>query len=564
MELTKSAEEMIVNAQMLRISANQHKSLCAEHLFYGLLVLSRYLDPPMNKPQYEKEGAAVRDLLTQRVRSIESAAYQLKLDAAKAGVSFADAAPFVGRASEIAENAGKPAIDAVSFAAAILEKPTQAIASLFTVFHTDWAELDAKYPARSTDGQGGIVPPAKSEDARRFQEDVQDAERRAAEEREQEAEKMKKAEQERLAKEKAEKEKAEKEKAEQEKADREAADKEKESADEHRRPPYEPTTTGIVALLAMLAAFEKDSTLKTQHGFHKRTGSKPKRFTKLGLFTYRGGVFAAGLQYFLFGLLIPFGLLFGLDRFTGLISHPATPFVSFLAGSYIVFWMYYILHGVSLLIGLSNLPTRHFLDMTLFCALLFGLARVYSIAYRLYGMPVWLRVTLSVLWVLSLMLGAYMFRYLVGEDDLAKTRIMFKNVEGTPAMIFFRFLTKQLILPVLIFSVFWIFQFSIPSWLGKAFSIWAFLWVWNVIFTMWRCVELRYENTSRNLRGEVFCRFMFREHVLLFPIEMMLFLHWLFGWFPMQAWVIALLGVYGFIWLGLSLYHLLSLLKGEA
>jgi hypothetical protein len=81
---------------------------------------------------------------------------------------------------------------------------------------------------------------------------------------------------------------------------------------------------------------------------------------------------------------------------------------------------------------------------------------------------------------------------------------------------------------------------------------------------MWTCVELRYEKTNRMLRGEVFCRFMLREHVLLFPVEIVFFLHWVFHWFPMQAWVIALLGVYGFVWLGLSLYHLFSLMKGES
>lgn len=562
MELTKPAEEMIVSAQMFRISANQHQTLCVEHLFYGLLTLSRYLDPPMNKAQYEQEGKAVRDLLSRHVKSIESASYQLKADAEKTGVSFSDAASYVGRAFEIAENAGKSAVDAVSFAAAILEKPTPVIESAYTAFFAERAKLDEKYPVKQPGESNAASPSPNSASG----EDETEIERRVAALLEQERLKKEKLEREAIEKsekEKAEKQKAEKEKAEKEKAEKERIERENRRKEDERSRPAKPANSQLGALLARFAELEAEQNKQTKHGFRKRRGKKERRFTKLGAFTYRGGAFAAGVQYFLYGLLIPTGLLYLLDRFTGAVTYPSTPFVSLLVIGFIVFWMYYILRGINLLIGLKNLPFRHFLDLILFSALLLGLARAFCISYYFIFMPVWLKIVLSLAWILTLSIGASMFQYLADQEDMTRTRIMFQNVTGTPSMIFFRFLAKQLILPVLIFSVFWVFSISVPLWLSKVFAILIFFWLWNVVLTMWMCVELRYQESSRSHRGEIFFRFMFRQHVLLLPVALVFFLYWLFAWFPMQAWVIALLGVYGFVWLGLSLYHLLSLIKGE-
>ena len=563
MELTKTAEEMLVTAQMLRLGANQQQSLCVEHVFYGLLAVSRYLDPPMNKPQFEQEGVIVRALLAPHMRSIESAANQLKQDAAKPGVAFSDAAPYIGRASEIAENSGKQSIDAAAFAMAILEKPSPEIQSLYAAYEADSAKLDAKYPIPVK----ATIMESATDDSLEKARLLREAQQAAQREQEQQRLAKEKIEKERLEKEKLDKEKLDKEKPDKEKLDKEKHDQEADRA-EPQHPPVEqrgkkPTTSDLNALLALLAAYEVESHTQSKHGVQKHNGKKPKRYTKLGAFTYRGGAFAAGLQYFLFGLLVPLGLIYLLDRFTGVFTYPPTLFITFLIDSFIVFWMYYILRGVILLIGRANLPLQHFLDLIAFGALLFGFARAFIIAYNLYWMPTWLKSVLCAVWLLTLLFGASMFPYLVDQQDMTKTRILFQNVEGTPSMIFFRFLTKQLILPLLIAGFFWIFPVSAPDWLMKVFGILAFFWVWNLLFTMWQCINLRYEASSRALRGKVFTAFMLREQVLALPFALVFFLYWLFDWYPMQAWVIAVIGVYGFIWLGLSLFYLLWLIKEE-
>lgn len=419
MELTKTAEEMLVTAQTLRLGANQQQSLCVEHVFYGLLAVSRYLDPPMNKPQFEQEGAIVRALLAPRMRSIESAANQLKQDAAKPDVAFSDAAPYIGRASEIAENSGKQSIDAAAFALAILEKPTPEIQSLYAAYEADYAKLDAKYPIPVKATIMESATDDSLEKARLLREAQQAAQREQ--------------EQQRLAKEKIEKERLEKEKLDKEKLDKEKLDKEKldQKADrpEPQHSPVEqrgkkPTTSDLNALLALLAAYEVENHTQSKHGVQKRNGKKPKRYTKLGAFTYRGGAFAAGLQYFLFGLLVPLGLIYLLDRFTGVFTYPPTLFITFLIDSFIVFWMYYILRGVILLIGRANLPLQHFLDLLAFGALLFGFARAFIIAYNLYWMPTWLKSVLCAVWLLTLLFGASMFPYLVDQQDMSRLTIV--------------------------------------------------------------------------------------------------------------------------------------------
>ncbi|MEN6635548.1 MAG: hypothetical protein ABFC56_06855 [Clostridiaceae bacterium] len=347
---------------------------------------------------------------------------------------------------------------------------------------------------------------------------------------------------------------------EKEKRDRQAAEQEKQTRAAADQSEKKPTSSNLSALLALLAAYEVEN--HTQSKSHRKD-RKAKRYTKLGAFTYRGGVLSAGIQYFLFGLLIPVGLLYLLDRFTGVFSNPPTLFVKFLVFGFIVYWMYYILRGVVLLIGRTNLPLQHFLDLILFGALLFGIARGYALSYNFIWVPTWLKIVLSVVWLLTLIIGSSMFSYLVDQQDKTKTRILFQNMEGTPSMIFFRFLTRQLILPLLIISFFWIFPVNAPDWLLKVFGILGFFWVWNVLFTMWQCVNQRYKESTRAHRGKVFAGFMLREHLLTLPFALVFFLHWLFQWFPMQDWVIAIIGVYGFIWLGLSVYYLLWLIKEE-
>ncbi len=490
MKLTQAAEACIAQAHMQRISAGTHENLCVEHVFFGLLALARYLDPPYDKPEFTEEGKLVRAVLAPKVRSIESASWQLRKDAKDPNVGYVDASATIGRAAEMAENVGGD-LSAAILAKAVLESPTPVILAACGAYDPDCVREDEKYHEAKL---AYAEPTPNREPKKQF---VQKSEENNG-----------------------------------------------------------PTASQLGALLALLAALEDEQHNTLKQGVNRAKIPKAKRRTKLGIFTYRGGTVAAFIQYFLFGILIPFAALFVLEFFTGIVTAATMPFVAFLVNAFVVVWMFYLVRGVNKLIGLFGKALGHFLDLVSDCLLLLGLSRAVLLAYALYETPVWMRVVVCVGSLLILLIGVALYQHLTDQRDVTKTKIMFQNVEGTPSMIFFRFLTKELIFPLIVFSIFWIFRIPVASWIEKAFYLFAFFWVWNVIMIFWSCLALRYKSSRRRHRGEVLVRFLGAQHISLLLPVLVLYLHWLFQWFPMRTWVIVLYGIYGLIWIVASIANL--------
>lgn len=468
MELSKGAKASMEQAQNLRVKGGAD-NLCVEHILYGLLILSRYLDPPLNQPRLENEAREVRALLSQSISSIESAAWWLDNQAAYLG--FNKAASVIGRASEIASNANKREIDAVSLAKAVMESPTTEIRELLTMRVAECMEEEEKY-----------LEEVKPESAK------------------------------------------------------------KESGKDI-------STSQLAAMLVFLAGLADNQHESLKNGAQKNKGRGMKRYTKMGFFTYRGGAVAAAIQYFLFGLFVPLAVLYGIDALTGIVTAPQTPFAAFTAVIFIIIWLYYIVKGVNKLIGLKSKPFGHFLDILAASLLCAALVRGGLSAYNVADAPTWLRIMLCLAVFLILSVGGGMFSHLNDQGNAAKTKIMFQSVKGTPGMVFFRFFTRELITPLLFFAAIWIFRIDIPIWFEKLLYILAFLWAWNILLTMWHCVKLWYDETSRARKGKGLVFFLSGQHVLLLAPGMGLYLHWLFGWFPMQTWVIVVYSLYGIFWL---------------
>ena len=488
MELTKAAEACISQAHMQRMSAGIHENLCVEHVFFGLLAMSRYLDPPYNKPEYVEEGKAVRAVLAPKVRSIESASWQLRKYAKDPDAGYVDASSVIGRAAEMAENAGSD-LTAEILAKAALESATPAMLDVCEVIDPEHAREDAKYR---------MAEPAKAKPAPEI----------------------------------------------------------KKQPEQNLKQDKGPTASQLGALLELLAALENEQHNTLKQGANRQKGPKVKRRTKLGIFTYRGGTVAAFLQYFLFGILVPFISLFALEHFTGAVSEPATPVVGFLMKAFIVLWVFYLVKGVNKLMGLISKAFGHFLDLVSDCLLLLGLTEAAKLAYLLPETPAWMRVFLCVGSLLILLVGLALYRHLTDQGDVTKTKIMFQNMEGTPGMIFFRALTKELIFPLIVFAVFYIFRVGVPPWVEKVFYLYAFLWLWYVIMIMWNCLALRYKSSRRRHHGQVLVRFLGSQHIFLLLPGLTLYFHWLFQWFPMRTWVIVIYGIYGLLWIILSLANL--------
>lgn len=303
------------------------------------------------------------------------------------------------------------------------------------------------------------------------------------------------------------------------------------------------TPSQILALLLLLAA----SNERQKSGLLQNAGKRNRnirRKTKLGFFTYRGGTVAAAVQYFLFGFLIPFAVLAGLEMATGAVSEPATPLAAFLIDTFIILWGFYLFRGAALLLGLISNAFGLFLQILSDLALIAALTLSVQDAWNMPEVPTWLRIVSCVSTLIILLIGVKLYEFLKSEGDITKTRINLGNVTGTPGKIFFKTLTKEMIYPLLIFAVIWISRREQPLWAQRCYWIAGFLWIWNVFHIMNSCLVLRNQESRRRHKGRRLAKFMLNAHVLLIIPELVLFLHWLFGWFPMKIWVIVLLSVY--------------------
>ena len=117
MKLSSSAKEILTNAQALRLE-NDHKSLCVEHLLYGVLLLGK---------ENSSDGRKVKEYLAKEMINPEAALTQLRIDAKEDSSFFRDAAPVLGRVTEMA---GEDEISAMIFAKAVLESNTPTVLAL--------------------------------------------------------------------------------------------------------------------------------------------------------------------------------------------------------------------------------------------------------------------------------------------------------------------------------------------------------------------------------------------------------------------------------------------------
>ena len=78
----------------------------------------------------------------------------------------------------------------------------------------------------------------------------------------------------------------------------------------------------------------------------------------------------------------------------------------------------------------------------------------------------------------------------------------------------------------------------------KAFWILGFIFAWSFPNTILSCLALGAEARWYRGGGEGFIKFLRSFYTFLFIPVLVLFLHWLFKWDPVQLWVWIVLGVY--------------------
>ena len=481
MKLSSSAKEILTNAQALRLE-NDHKSLCVEHLLYGVLLLGK---------ENSSDGRKVKEYLAKEMINPEAALTQLRIDAKEDSSFFRDAAPVLGRVTEMA---GEDEISAMIFAKAVLESNTPtvlALKGLVAVHGQPGKELVPEKPAKPGNNNGNNNG-------------------------------------------------------------NNSIGNNNNGNNNNGNNAHD--LAMLLLLFALLNNSRKEELVRNSgNRFHRGNAPKVRRRTKMGLFTYRGGTVAAAIQYFLFGILVPVVIIAVLQRFTGVLNMPAAPLRMFLVGTFGVMWMFYLARGIAILFGIASSAFGNFLNILSDIGMIAAMVRVIQFSWHMPTVPVWLRAVASVSILLVMMFGSALFEYLRDEGDVRKVKITFMNVKGTPGKIFFQYVVKIMVVPVLIYAVIWTFSLTPPAWLVKTFLVLGFGYFWNIINAAFSCISLGSEK-----KGSAAKRFfLFLKTIVsyLFLPALVIYLHRLFMWSPVKTWVIVVMVIYMVLTMILSITY---------
>ena len=618
MEISKSVQEVLTQAQMLKLNTNS-STLCVEHFLYALLLMAKYLDEPMNKKEYLTEAKKLRKMLEKQINSIAMAEQELRVKAYQDPAAFHNDPSVLGRAVEIA---GAKAVSTLDLANAVLEKSESTVSWLNSLdISPAAAEDDARYgtkkPAKQKPPQQNPIPspnndtmfsisgtdqdPSQTivepepnqtiiepepnqtiaepepnldemrklfdEERKRFEKDKKQlaAERKQfSEEHRQFEEDRKKFEEERKIFEEEQDVFFDRQERlnidrEQLRNDRERLEKDREALDERENhlDDYRIHLEREKAKLNELQAQQPKQAPKKQKDL----------WTFIGPFKFRGSAFWGFLQYFLLGALVSCGALFALEHFTHYVTKPPTAWWSFGINVFIVVSVYYHLRGITYLMERKwpawALFTRQIFDILLILALM----SVYVFEFCVPGyfpkwreyvtgrfltfkpsplpfVPRWLKYVGGVFCVLVFSVGSIIYNSLhyVPEDE--KKKIKYGSNEGPVGKVILQSVSGNLAFPVALLFAIWAYDKPFKPWQIKVFWIYGFLALWTMFFTIFSCWHQAVH--AKWYRGKMFniVRFIFRLHISLFIPELVLFLHWLFGWSPMQLWVKIILCVY--------------------
>ena len=556
MEISKSTQEILTQAQMFRMETSSGEELCREHIYFALLLMAGYLDEPMNIPEFRREAERLRVFLSKSVNSVGAAREYLRESARSGGNGFTAADRTLGRAIEIA---GRKAVSPMDLARAILEEPGAVVTAANAAVNVGTAEEDERYAADLKKKQEAAEK-RKAAAQKRREEEIREQNEQVRQKIEEEQQAREREEQ-RLREEKLRKKLQDEEKRKKEEAERQhrlelARQIEQEEIDHIKK-------------VGMFAAFQEYDRR------NKPKQEKPK-WTFIGPFEFKGSTFWGYLQYFLWGLLISCGGLFALEHFTHYVTNPPTRGWAFGISAFIVVSVYYHLRGITYLMETKwpawALFTRQLFDLVLIAGLMSAYVFAFAVSDRFPGwikyftggfrtfkvnpllfVPRWLKYVGGVLGVLVFSVGSILYNGLHYKVAERNRSIKYGNNEGPVGKVIFQTISANLAFPLALLAAIWAYDKPFKPWHIKVFWIYGFLTVWNLFFIVIMCWNLAVRKSWYRGGMEGFCKFLFAAYIFLFIPLFVLFLHWLFGWFPMKLWVKIVLGVYTFIALIVSI-----------
>ncbi len=315
-------------------------------------------------------------------------------------------------------------------------------------------------------------------------------------------------------------------------------------------PPEELTVSQIVRFMDMMVAMQggKQRPLKPGSNERQRPGGRGAA---------RGQV-KGTLIYLIFTAIVPFAIFYLINQFTGFIASPQTPMMIFVRNALLLTWCMMLMMGVNRLVSMRLKGFGQFLSIMTWCALTAGIFLSYGYAFG--EVDIWRRIVLHLLLLFQLITGRAAFMRVEDTGEVFTTGMLFQNLTSTRGIAIWRHLTTQLIPPLLVFAVFHIFELTAPLWLEKTLYIIGFLYAWGTSQMLWHIAAVKSPLAQKR---KVFPAVIEIQHTMLLLPALALYLHWLFAWFPMQTWVIVVLGIYGVIWLLLTITITMMIKKGD-
>jgi hypothetical protein len=287
-----------------------------------------------------------------------------------------------------------------------------------------------------------------------------------------------------------------------------------------------------------------------------------KRRTKINGITFRGGTVWAAIQYFFLALAIPFVLLvFAEYQWQVLSASPSGTFMVSLPWLILFSGVWFICFGVVSLVRKKFRAFAGFLAFVSNTALTAFAVCVYMFISGFEAPPVSIRIIASVLTLGFLFISvSHLSQIKSSRDEVLNSSVL--RLHGTPGVLFFSYLLRAMIIPIIAASIFWISGLPVNNVWKAIFFIYGFLLLYDAVYTTLKCLKIKFLlftpiMSSRAVLTVLFLQLQCR---LWFLPLLGWFLMWYFGWFPMATWAKWVYGIYFTL---ISIYSLVYLLSGE-
>jgi hypothetical protein len=288
-----------------------------------------------------------------------------------------------------------------------------------------------------------------------------------------------------------------------------------------------------------------------------------RRRTKIYGITFRGGPLWAAIQYFFIALLIPLGLLAFIEfQWQAMSSPQVTGTLLVILPWLILCWgAWFSCFGIVSLVRMRYRALACFLSFVSCVALVALAVRASLIVpdYETVTMPT--RIFACVFTLGALIVSLLQLSQISSSrSEVLNTSVL--KLHGTPGVLFFSYLLRIMILPIIVAGIFWIFSLPVNSVWKAIFSIYGFLLLYEAVYTTLKCLKIKfilYMPRSSHRAAFVVIFLQLQCRLWFLPLAGW-FLMWYFGWFPMAAWLHWMYGIYITL---ISIYNLFYLLSGE-